>query len=356
MNPAWGKQILAVLRLEIRKSFFSKRGLWIYLLAAFPLLIFGGHSFDVQRTKERRARAALLSPGATIGKMRQIKPEMKREEVIAILGQPASEQTFRRRRGEFESLSYSDGNSELFIRLQDGEVQWVNFREGCNFTEDINIFAGVFQLFFLRLAIFFGCVFVFINLFRGEMLDKSLHYYFLAPVRREVVVIGKYLAGLVATCVIFCTSVALQLLFLNLHFEPAVLEEYITRGHAWQHAFAYMGVTALACVGYGSVFLAGGILLRNPLIPAATILLWESINGILPSILRKFSVIYYLKSLCPVPLPLTKGVPPPLALLAMNVSDASPLLAIGSLCALAAALLLIAAHRARTLEINYGTE
>ena len=64
--------------------------------------------------------------------------------------------------------------------------------------QDIQIFAGIFQFFYLRIAIFFGCVGIFSNLFRGEMMDKSLHYYMLAPVRREVLVDGKFLSGL--TC------------------------------------------------------------------------------------------------------------------------------------------------------------
>ena len=41
------------------------------------------------------------------------------------------------------------------------------------------------------------------NLFRGEMLDKTLHFWFLAPVRREVLLAGKYGAGLIASVVIF---------------------------------------------------------------------------------------------------------------------------------------------------------
>ena len=38
---------------------------------------------------------------------------------------------------------------------------------------------------------------IFSNLFRGEMLEKTLHYYFLTPMRREMLVAGKYLAGLI---------------------------------------------------------------------------------------------------------------------------------------------------------------
>src|SRR5450432_3171196 len=91
----------------------------------------------------------------------------------------------------------------------------------CDPNEDSKIFAGVFQFLYLRLFIFFGCLFVFMNLFRGEMLDKTLHFYFLAPLRREVLVVGKFLAGLTATVIVFCASTLGQLMFLYMHWQAA---------------------------------------------------------------------------------------------------------------------------------------
>ena len=44
---------------------------------------------------------------------------------------------------------------------------------------------------------------IFSNLFRGEMLEKTLHYYYLTPMRRELLVAGKYLAGLAVALVLF---------------------------------------------------------------------------------------------------------------------------------------------------------
>src|SRR5579872_2996647 len=109
-------QIYAVLRLELKKTFFSRRGLWIYLLAFAPVFLYAGHSITMLRK-----------------------------------GKP------------------------------------------CDFGLDTNILATVFQVFYLRLAIFFGCLGIFMNLFRGEVLDKSLHFYFLAPIRRDVLMVGKFL-------------------------------------------------------------------------------------------------------------------------------------------------------------------
>ena len=51
------------------------------------------------------------------------------------------------------------------------------------------MFAVMFEA-YLRVSIFFSALFLFVNLYRAEILEKSLHYYFLAPVRREVVAAG----------------------------------------------------------------------------------------------------------------------------------------------------------------------
>src|SRR5262245_51692368 len=44
------------------------------------------------------------------------------------------------------------------------------------------IYAVFYQTYMLRLAIFFSCGLVFTQLFRGEVLEKTLHFYLLAPV------------------------------------------------------------------------------------------------------------------------------------------------------------------------------
>src|SRR6185503_18595199 len=60
------------------------------------------------------------------------------------------------------------------------------------------IYAVFYQTFALRLSLFLSCAMVFSQLFRGEVLEKTLHFYLLAPVRREVLMVGKYLAGVVS--------------------------------------------------------------------------------------------------------------------------------------------------------------
>jgi hypothetical protein len=100
-------------------------------------------------------------------------------------------------------ISYLDGQREARLEFSDGKLVSSNIRQLMNFSEDRLMFANIFQLFYLRLAIFFGCLGIFMNLFRGEMLDKTLHFCSLAPAWREVLLVGKYGAGLIASTVIF---------------------------------------------------------------------------------------------------------------------------------------------------------
>ena len=52
----WFSQIGLVVRLEMRKTFFSRRGLWVYLLALAPVLIWFMHSMiELNQRKERQA-------------------------------------------------------------------------------------------------------------------------------------------------------------------------------------------------------------------------------------------------------------------------------------------------------------
>jgi ABC-type transport system involved in multi-copper enzyme maturation permease subunit len=190
------------------------------------------------------------------------------------------------------------------------------------------------------------------NLFRGEMIEKSLHYYLLAPVRREVLLAGKYLAGVVTTSVIFCTATALSLAAILVHAPRQVANQYLFSGGGVGHVLAYIGTAALACVGYGGVFLVMGFLFRNPVVPAALVLLWESMNPFLPAMLKKISVIFYLQSLCPLPVPAQGDF----AFLAVLAEPTPAYLAVPGLLLLTAAGLFLAARQARKLEINYGAD
>jgi len=353
----WWAQIKSVIRLEMRKTFFAKRGIWIYLLALAPAVLYLIDSTVVMHERDRRAELE-STHSVSREKLASVEMGMSPEEVRAKLGEPYGQLEFRaagrRRAQHIVQYRYTDGENDYVFVFRDGELQGRRTSELRTLPKDSLVFATIFQFFYLRLAIFFGCVGIFTNLFRGELLDKSLHFYLLAPMRREVLLVGKYLAGLIATVVIFTASTALQVVAMGWHLTGPALTEYL-RGPGWGEIAAYLGVTALACVGYGSVFLAAGLLFRNPIIPAGAVLLWESANPFLPETLKKISVIHYLQSLCPVVAKPTDM--PALAALLMSSSEGTPAVwAAGGLIVVTAVLLVIAARSARKLEINYSAD
>jgi hypothetical protein len=253
------------------------------------------------------------------------------------------------------SISYFDGRREATLEFEDGKLTSKQISPLMNFEEDRRIFAGVFQYFYLPLAVFFGCLGIFMNLFRGEMIDKTLHFWFLVPARREVLLFGKYGAGLIASSVIFAGGTLLCFgVMLQTHGAAEVHAYWHSVGMA--HAFWYTITAVMGCIGYGSVFLAAGMLLRNPIIPAAVLLAWEGINGFLPEILQKLSVLYYLQCLCPVPAPTDENMP---ALLKLLLSPAAPVSRAGAiigLLAVTALVLWIACIAIRRMEVSYTAE
>ena len=215
---------------------------------------------------------------------------------------------------------------------------------------DTNVLAGIFRLFYLHLGIYFGCMGIFTRLFRGEMMERSLHYYFLAPVRRELLVIGKFLAGVVASSVIFTIAVIAAFFLMYGHYG-AEGRQYVF-GAGLPQLGAYVLVTVLACFGYGALFLLMGLLFKNPIVPAVVIAFWESINGILPAWLKKLSVIFYLEPLCPVDVP-SSGL---MNLFMVSADPIPAYLAVPGLIIVSSAILAYACVKIRTVEINYSSE
>ena len=209
------------------------------------------------------------------------------------------------------------------------------------------IYALIYRTFILRLVIFFGSVVIFTSLFRSEVLENTLHYYFLSPVRREVLAVGKFFSGVLIAFAFYGSSTTLSFLLLYLPGGQEAREFFSTGPGLW-HLSAYLGVTFLACLGYGAVFLLMGLTFRNPIIPAALVLGWETINFLLPPSLKKISVIYYLESLCPVAIPTGRFT---------ILADPAPLwLALPGLLTVSLLLLFLAGLQLRRLEINYTSD
>jgi ABC-type transport system involved in multi-copper enzyme maturation permease subunit len=217
-----------------------------------------------------------------------------------------------------------------------------------NFAQALIVFSNLHEGLILRTVIFFGCAWIFMNLFRGEVVDKSLHYYFLSAVRREVLVVGKYLSGLIASSTLFLLSTVGAIFFLYLPRGFQANMDYIFSDGGLGQILDYLGITILACIGYGALFMVIGLIFRNPIIPALIVYGWEWINFLLPPVLKKISIIHYLHSL--VPVPVNEG---PLAI----IGEPTPAwIAIAGMLIVTAVVLTLASLQIRRMEIKYGSE
>lgn len=222
---------------------------------------------------------------------------------------------------------------------------------GTDIPGDTQVLAGIFQLYYLRLGIFFGCLGIFSRLIRGEMIERSLHFYLLSPVRREVLLLAKFVAGSASALLLFLTAILLDFALLYAPFGRAGWD-FLLHGGGLGQLGAYLAITALACLGYGSVFLLLSMMFRNPTPAAMLFLGWETINPVLPSLLQRLSVASYLRHLMPTTIA-PEGL---LALLTVETEPTPAWAATLGLLLLIAAVLVYSCYRMRTLEIRYTTE
>lgn len=273
----WRSQGLSIVWAELKKNFVTKRGFWIYLLAAAPAVIVWLHSIIALQ-----------------------RPETMRHDM----------------------------------------------------SKDTAMLAVIFQVFFLRPAVFFGCVGIFTYLFRGEVVERSLHYYFLAPVRREILVLAKYAAGTITAITFFGGSIALTFWGMYAHFPGYEVNEWMLQGPGLAHLTAYVSITVLACIAWGAVMLWVGIRWKNPIVPSVLLLTFESMHTFLPSWLRTFSVLHYLQSMAPVQGDL-RG---PGLLLGQTADPVPTWLAILCLAGITVGMLWLSIYQLKRTEISYSSD
>ena len=222
---------------------------------------------------------------------------------------------------------------------------------GSNLSDDTQVLGGVVQLYYVRLGIFFGCLGIFSRLIRGEMIERSLHYYLLSPVRREVILLAKFFAGAVSAVTVFGIAMIADFGLMYAGYGAAG-QDYMLHGPGMAQIEAYLLIIVLACLGYGSIFLLLSLMFRNPMPGAMLLLGWEAINPVMPSLLQKLSVASYLRHLMPVSVP-AEGV---FALLTVETEPVSGGVAVLGLVLLITVVLVYSCIRMRRLEIRYTTD
>ena len=208
-------------------------------------------------------------------------------------------------------------------------------------------FAEVFLFFLLRFIVFFANAVIFVRLFRGEILERSLHYTLLAPVPREVLVLGKYLGGVLSAVLLLVPTICASYFLTYLpHGAPGL--QLMVSSSGLGILARYILIVVLASCAYGGLFILAGLYFKNPMVPAILFLGWETLTPFLPAFLKSLSFVHYLVSFAPVPVSLGA-----FALLARPVAWWLALLALlGS----TAVLLFLAGRVAARLEVTYSAD
>lgn len=227
----------------------------------------------------------------------------------------------------------------------------IDRRAAFELADDTNVLAGIVQFYYIRLAVFFGCLGIFSRLIRGEMVERSLHFYLLAPVRREVLLLSKFVAGSISAILLFGTAILADFTLMYAGFGAAG-QDYIFHGPGLGQLESYLLIVVLACLGYGAVFLLFSMMFRNPMPAALLFMGWEAINPVMPSLLQKISVASYLIHLMPVNVP-GDGI---FALLTVQTEPVPAWAAVLGLFSFIAVVLAYSCVRIRRLEIRYTTD
>jgi ABC-type transport system involved in multi-copper enzyme maturation permease subunit len=212
---------------------------------------------------------------------------------------------------------------------------------------ELQLLAVLFRFLNLPIIVYIASASLFGNLYHAEIADRTLHHLFLMPVRREVVTIGKFIAGVLT---VFVSAVVAWLLagavLLSVHGPRAAITTLLS-GEGVRHVLAYVAMLLLAVLTYGALFLLVGALVKSPSMIAAAVLGWEWLTIFLPTGFKRLTVVHWVTAFMPSAVT-TDSV------IATLADPESRLVAVPVLLSFAAACLVIATWRARHVQISYG--
>jgi ABC-type transport system involved in cytochrome c biogenesis permease component len=208
--------------------------------------------------------------------------------------------------------------------------------------------SAIFAGFVLRVVVFFGSLLLFSALVRREIQDRTMHYYFLSPARREVILGGKFMAAWMATSVLFCLSATLTFVLMFVPHGLGTAFGYVFTGPGFSQLLLYLLAVALACLAYGSLFLALGVFFRNPALIALVWWGWEFFTVFLPTSVKRLTIVHYLETVQPA---LREE-----GLFALTAEALPKPVAVLVLLLVTALLVALAGMRVRRVELAYGSE
>jgi len=165
------------------------------------------------------------------------------------------------------------------------------------YSQVFDAFQYIFKGAFLHFGVIFSAMTFASSVFREESDDQTLHYLFLQPIPRWMIVLGKYAAFLAVTLPVFIAALLAVKLLMILPFGPYGFAQFF--GLESLGALAReIAVLLLAFSTYTALFLGLSNIARNPILPLI-VYGWETATSFLPETLKQYSIGYYVKSVLP---------------------------------------------------------
>ena len=165
-------------------------------------------------------------------------------------------------------------------------------------TDANRAFQMTFRIYYIHFSIFFIASIFGFSLLRKEVDDRTLHYLFMQPVNRSLIIFSKYFGYIVVTWTYLSAAFLLTYFIMFLPFGLNVMKrELFHMGRAVsliQECF----VMLLALGLYGAVSMVMGTIFKSAWY-GITFYLWEAGLPYLPSTFKYLTISQYLQAITP---------------------------------------------------------
>jgi len=155
-----------------------------------------------------------------------------------------------------------------------------------------------FRLFYIHFIIFFVAIIFGFTLLRKEVDDRTLHYLFLQPVDKTLVILSKYLAFVIVTWVFLCATFLLMYTIMFIPYGIGVMANDLFESGRATSLVEECFVMLVALVLYGAIFMVMGTIFKSAWF-GAIFYIWETALPYLPSTFKYFTVSQYLQAMTP---------------------------------------------------------
>ncbi|MCB2156385.1 ABC transporter permease [bacterium] len=170
--------------------------------------------------------------------------------------------------------------------------------ESAHSSETIDSMQYMLVVGYMHFSVIFAAIMFGKSALREEFNEQTLHYLFLQPIPRWLILAGKYLGFLIIAWPIFMLALTTAQILAVLPFGlDGMYSVLIERGRLLALVREFF-VIGLSLAVFSALFLALSTVFKN-VFDALFIYGWETASSLLPTVLKNFSLTFYFTHLLP---------------------------------------------------------